>query len=125
MTTARLLAALVLLAVVGVAGPAPAVGELDGVYFLTVTGPSSDPVTLVLLVTQSGQEIVIVVLDPLDSSWFFLFGGLNADQQVTGPLFFGDGLEAGALTAHFQGPAVTGTITLFAAESAFSGSKVF
>ena len=125
MTAPRSLAALVLLTLLGTASVGLAAGALDGAYVLTGTGPDMDPVTLALMVTQNGSQVGIALLDPLDSSWTYLIGGLNADQRVEGPLLFGDGLHAGNLSVQFQGSNVTGTVTLFEVEFNVSGSKAF
>ena len=125
-TAPRSLAALVLLAlVVGVASLAMAAGPLDGFYVLTLSGEGIDPFTLVLTVAQNGQQIVVLLLDPPASSWLYGLGELNAEQQVQGPLFFGDGLNAGQFSVRFQGPSVTGTATLFEAQLSLSGNKAF
>jgi hypothetical protein len=123
MTAPRSLGALVLVTVLGAAGLVLAAGALDGAYVLTGTGP--DPVTLALMVTQTGSQVGIAVLDPLDSSWTYLVGDLTADQRVEGPLLFGDGLQAGSLSVRFQGSNVTGTVTLFEVEFSVSGSRIF
>jgi hypothetical protein len=125
MTAPRSLGALVLVTLLGAAGLVLAAGALDGAYVLTGTGPDMDPVTLALMVTQSGSQVGIAVLDPLDSSWTYLIGGLNADQRVEGPLLFADGLQVGSLSVRFQGTNVTGTVTLFEVEFSVSGSKIF
>ena len=123
--TARRLAVLAALALLGVAGLAVAAGPLDGVYVVTGTGPDMDPVTFALMVTQTGTQIGIAVLDPLDSSWTYLIGGLDADQRVDGPLLFGDGLQAGSLSVRFQGSDITGTVTLFEVQYNVNGNKIF
>ena len=126
MTAPRSLAALVLLALVlGLAGLAMAAGDLDGFYFLTMSAANIDPFTLVLSVTHNGQQIVVLFLDPLDSSVVYGLGVLTAEQQAAGPLFFGDGLDAGAFSVRLQGPTATGTATLFEVQFSFSGSKAF
>jgi hypothetical protein len=125
MTARRSLVALVLLAVAGLAGPAMAVGPLDGAYALTGGGGGVATVEMFLLVVQNGSTVVVVVLDPLDSSWTFGSGTLNGDQQVEGLLFFGDFLETGQFRVRFQGTNVTGTITLYEFPIGFSGTKIF
>lgn len=125
MTARQSLAALVVVALLGVAGFATAAGPLDGAYVVTGTGTDMDPVTFALMVTQNGTQIGIALLDPLDSSWTYLIGGLDADQRVDGPLLFGDGLQAGSLSVRFQGSDVTGTVTLFEVQYDVNGSKVF
>ena len=123
--TARRLAVLAALALLGVAGLAVAAGPLDGVYVVTGTGTGMDPVTFALMVTQTGTRIGVALLDPLDNSWTYLIGPLDADQRVDGPLLFGDGLQAGSLSVRFQGADVTGTVTLFEVRYDVSGSKLF
>ena len=124
MTARRSLAALVALAVLGVASLAMAAGPFDGAYVVTGTGTDMDPVTFALMVTQNGTQIGIALLDPLDSSWTYLIGVLGADQRVAGPLLFGDGLQAGSLSVRFQDSDVTGTVTLFEVQFDVNGSKV-
>jgi len=125
MTARRSLAALVVVALLGVAGLGMAVGPLDGAYVVTGTGTDMDPVTFALMVTQNGTQIGIALLDPLDSSWTYLIGVLGADQRVDGPLLFGDGLQAGSLSVRFQDAGVAGTVTLFEVQFNVNGSKVF
>jgi hypothetical protein len=124
MSAPRTLAALVVVAVLGVAGFAHAAGPLDGAYLLTATGTDMDPVTLVFVVTQNDSQIGIALLDPLDSSWTYLIAGLSADQRVDGPLLFGDGLQAGSVSVRFQESIVTGSVTLFEVQFNVTGSKM-
>ena len=125
MTPPRSLVALVLLAVAGLALPAMAAGPLDGAYALTATSAGAAGNDLFMVVLQSESTLVILFLDPLDSSWTFGAGTLNADQQVEGALNFGDFLEAGTFRIRFQGGTVTGTITLYAFPQSVTGTKIF
>jgi len=125
MTPPRSLVALMLLAVAGLAQPAMAAGPLDGAYALTASSAGAADVDLFLLVLQNESTVVVVVLDPLDSSWTFGSGTLNADQQVEGALHFGDFLEAGTFGVRFQGAGVTGTITLYELPLSVTGTKIF
>ncbi len=125
MTPSRSLAALVLLVVAGLALPATAAGPLDGAYALSGSSAGAAGSDLFMLVLQNDSTIVVVVLDPLDSSWTFGAGTLNADQQVEGALHFGDFLEAGTFRVRFQGVSVTGTITLYEFPLSVTGTKIF
>ncbi len=120
-----LLVALVVLAALGLAGPAMAAGPLDGAYALTGGGGETATVTMFMVVLQNDTTVVVAVLDPLDSSWTFGSGTLNASQQVAGTLFFGDVLEAGSFQVRFQGSSVNATITLYEFPIAFTGAKIF
>jgi hypothetical protein len=125
MTPSRSLVALVLLAVVGLALPATAAGPLDGAYALTASSAGAAGNDLFMVVLQNDSTLVILVLDPLDSSWTFGVGTLDADQQVAGTLNFGDSLGAGTFQIRFQGGTVTGTITLYEFAQSVTGTKLF
>jgi hypothetical protein len=125
MTPSRSLTALVLLAVVGLALPAAAAGPLDGAYAVTASSAGAAGNDLFMVVLQNDSTIVILVLDPLDSSWTFGVGTLDANQQVEGALNFGDFLAAGTFQVQFQGATVTGTITLYEFPQSITGTKIF
>ena len=125
MTAPRSLPALVMLVLVALAGPAMAAGALDGAYALTGGGGSVASLEMFVLVIQNGGTVLLVVLDPVDSSWTFGTGTLNADQQVEGLLYFSDVLEAGEFRMRFQGPNVTGAMKLFEFSFGFTGTKLF
>ena len=125
MTAPRSVVALVVLVAVGLAGPALAAG-LDGAYgLIAATGGLGTGFDMFLVVLQTDNTVVVAVLDPLDSSWTFGSGTLNAAQQVEGVLFFGDVLEAGRFQVRFQGASVTATITLYEFAVTYSGNKIF
>jgi hypothetical protein len=117
--------ALVLLTLVGVSSPTMAAGPLDGAYSVTGGAEGAASVAMFLVVLQTGSTAVVAVLDPLDSSWTFGSGTLNADQEVDGLLLFGDVLEAGQFRLRFQDSNVTGTIKLFETSLEINGTKVF
>ena len=128
MTAPRSLLALVLLALVGFSSPLAA-GPLDGAYSLRDAEDAAS-VAMFLVVLQTDNTAVVVVLDPLDSSWTFGSGRVDADQQVEGPLLFGDSLfgdslEAGHFRLRFQDSNVTGTIELFETSLGIKGTKIF
>ena len=125
MTPPRSLVALLLLAVAGLALPATAAGPLDGAYALTASSAGAAGNDLFMVVLQNESTVVILILDPLDSSWTFGVGTLDADGQAEGALSFGDFLEAGAFRIRFQGGTVTGTITLYQFAQSVAGTKIF
>ena len=125
MTARQSLVALAMVAAIGLASPAIAAGPLDGAYALTGGGGGTATVTMFMAVLQTDNTVVVVVLDPQDSSWTFGSGTLNANQQVDGVLFFGDVFEAGSFQVRFQGASVTATITLYEFAVAFTGTKIF
>ena len=125
MTPSRSLVALVLLAVAGLAGPATAAGPLDGAYALTASSAGAAGNDLFMMVSQNESTVVILILDPLDSSCTFGVGTLDADGQAQGALSFGDFLGAGTFQIRFQGGTVTGTITLYQFPQSVTGNKIF
>ena len=125
MIAPRSLVALVVLVAVGLAGPALAAGPLDGAYALTASSAGAAGNDLFMVVLQNESTVVLLILDPLDSSWTFGAGTLDANQQVEGALHFGDFLEAGTFRVRFQGGTVTGTITLYEFPQFITGTKIF
>jgi hypothetical protein len=125
MIAPRALAALALLAFLGIASLAQAAGPLDGVYTLNATAPDSDPFQMYLVVIQNGTVVGIAILDPLFGEYFYGFATLSAEQGLQGVLFYGDGLEAGSFNLRFQGTNVVGDATLFEFPFTFVGPKVF
>jgi hypothetical protein len=126
MSGPRSLAALVLLAlVIGVAGLATAAGELDGIYLVTLNAEGVEPITYALVATQNGSQLVLILLDFLDNPLVFAVGNLTAQQQLSGPLLFSDGVGAGELSVTFQGANVAGRATLFERQFGLAGTKAF
>ena len=125
MTARAVLVALGAFMALGLAARAMAAGPLDGAYALTGGGGGTATVNMFMVVLQTDNTVVVVVLDPVDSSWTFGSGTLNVNQQVEGVLFFGDRFEAGQFQVRFQGASVTATITLYEFAVAFSGTKIF
>ena len=125
MTARAVLVALGAFMALGLAARAMAAGPLDGAYALTGGGGGTATVNMFMVVLQTDNTVVVVVLDPVDSSWTFGSGTLNVNQQVEGVLFFGDRFEAGQFQVRFQGASVTATITLYEFAVAFGGTKIF
>lgn len=126
MTSRRLLVLLLSLALVAVAGPAGAVGPLDGSYQITVTGEDVEPISLFLVVLQNDKQFGMALLDPTFPFWFYGFGTLDDQNHVTGPIIDPfDGTEYGQFNLRFEGTTVTGTISQFDVPFNVSGSKFF
>lgn len=124
MSVPRSLATIILLALVlGVVSLATATGPLDGIYLVTLNAQGVESFSSALIATQNGSQMVIVILDFLDSPLVFGVGQLTAQQQVAAPLQFSDGIGAGQLTVTFQGLNVTGTATLFEIQFSLSGTR--
>ena len=128
MTSRRLLVLLLLLALVAVAGPAWAVGPLDGSYEINVTGEEVAPFKQYLVVLQNGNQFGMALLDPEFAVWYYGFGTLDDQQRVTGPVLdpaFPEDPQAGHFDLRFQDGTVTGTITFFDFPFSVSGGKFF
>jgi hypothetical protein len=125
MISGRSLIALALLALVSLPAPAAADGPLDGAYLLSASAPGAASNDLFMVVLQNDTTVVLLVLDPLDSSWTFGVGTLDANGQVQGTLSFGDAFAGGSFRVRFQGGTVTGTVTLYEFTQSIAGSKIF
>ena len=125
MTSRRVLVLLLLLALIAVAGPAGAVGPLDGSYEINVTGDEVAPFKQYLVVLQNGNSFGMALLDPESGFWYYGFGALD-QQHVTGPIIDPyDTSEIGQFDLRFKDGAVTGTLTLFEVPLRISGGKFF
>jgi hypothetical protein len=130
MTSRRLLVLLLLLALVAVAGPAWAVGPLDGSYEINVTGEEVTPFKQYLVVLQNGNQFGMALLEPEFGLFYYGFGTLDDQQHVTGPILDASYPEDPVVgqfdLRFFQDGTVTGTITnLFEPPFSVSGGKFF
>ena len=125
MRSPRWLGLLLLAAVLGGASLAVAAGPLDGIYLVTLDAAGVESLSSALIATQNGSQMVVILLDLLDSPLVFGVGQLTAQQQVTGSLRFSDDLGAGEFNVIFQGANVTGSATLFEVTFSLRGTKAF
>ena len=121
----RWLGLLLLAAVLGGASLAVAAGPLDGIYLVTLDAAGVESLSSALIATQNGSQMVVILLDLLDSPLVFGVGQLTAQQQVNGSLRFADDLGAGEFNVTFQGTNVTGSATLFEVPFSLRGTKAF
>ncbi len=125
MRSPRWLGLLLLAAVLGGASLAVAAGPLDGIYLVTLDAAGVESLSSALIATQNGSQMVVILLDLLDSPLVFGVGQLTAQQQLTGSPPFADDLGAGEFNVIFQGANVTGSATLFEVTFSLRGTKAF
>jgi hypothetical protein len=124
MKSPRFWAMLILLVLVAMSGPVGAVGPLDAVYSVTLTFETQS-FTMFLVAIQNDTQIGFALLDPDIPDWYYGFGALDAQQRMTGLLFYGDSTEVGQFDLRFQSGTVMGTVTIFEVPLTASGGKFF
>jgi hypothetical protein len=124
MKSSRLWAMLILLVLVAMSGPVGAAGPLDAVYSVTLTFETQS-FTMFLVAIQNDTQIGFALLDPDIPDWYYGFGALDAQQRMTGLLFYGDSTEVGRFDLRFQPGTVMGTVTILEFPLTASGGKFF
>jgi hypothetical protein len=125
MKSPRFWAMLILLVLVAMSGPVGAAGPLDAVYSVTLTFETGQSFLMFLVAIQNDTQIGFALLDPDIPDWYYGFGALDAQQRMTGLLFYGDSTEVGQFDLRFQSGTVMGTVTIFEFPLTASGGKFF